>query len=126
MLIDAGNSALEFNRENAYEIIELLAAKEGIYKNLYSRLIITKKSDEVPTNYGHGFKYYDLLYVSNTEMESRLIQNVVIYFSPFEEEFNKQIRNYAGYLKTDLIGFTYKEIKDNFEKEQREFDLNNN
>lgn len=115
MLIEAGNDSLRYNRNQAYEIIQLLAAKEGIAKGEYSRLVITKKSDETPVNYGPGFHYYDLLYVSTTDMSSRLIPDVVIYWSPFEDEYDKQIEMYSSNLPVDTIGWSFQEIKDKFE-----------
>jgi hypothetical protein len=79
MLIESGNEALTFNRKNAYETIEMLSVKDGINRNLYTRLIITRNSQQQPMNHGPGFCYYDLLYVSNNDLESRLIKDVVIY-----------------------------------------------
>lgn len=116
-LIQAGNDALEFNRKNAYEIIEILAALNGVKNGKYSRLIITKKSNERPFNYGPGFYYYDLLYVSNNSEESRLIKDVVIYWSPFVDEFDKQMLYYSGGLPVDTIDWSYEEIKRDFDKD---------
>jgi hypothetical protein len=49
-------------------------------------------------------------------LESRLIKDVVIYWSPFEEDFNNQLQRYSGGLRTDLIGWSFEEIRDEFNK----------
>ena len=118
--INSGNEALENNRNNAYEIIQLLGAKEDINRGKYSRLIITKKLNIRPPNHGEGFYYYDLLYVSNNDMSSRLIEDVVIYWSPFEDEFNEQLKHYSNGLAVDKIGWSFKQIKDDFDKAYKE------
>jgi len=119
--IDSGSQALEKNREQAYEIIELLAAKNGVYKGDYIKLVITKNSNITPQNYGEGFCYYDLLYVGRNDLMSRHIKNVVIYWSPFKEEFDKQLHGYSCGLSVDMINWTWEEIKETFDKQMKDF-----
>jgi len=119
--IDSGSQALKKNREQAYEIIELLAAKNSVYKGDYIKLVITKNSNITPQNYGEGFCYYDLLYVGRNDLMSRHIKNVVIYWSPFKEEFDKQLFRYSNGLGVDMINWTWEEIKETFDKQIKNF-----
>jgi len=120
-LIKSGDQALEKNRKQAYETIELLAAKEGVNRCDYIKLIITKTQSQPPSNYGEGFCYYDLLYVGRNDLMSRHIKNVVISWSPFKEEFDKQLLRYSNGLGVDMINWTWEEIKETFDKQKDEF-----
>ena len=122
-LVEAGNDSLEKNRLQTYETLEILSALNGVHKGKFSRLIITKKGEGTPENYGSGYYYYDLLYVSNSDLESRLIKNVIIHWSPFEEEFEKQINTYsAGIIPVDKIDWSWEEIKEKFDRQMKQME----
>lgn len=124
-LIEIGNKSLEYNRKQTYETIELLAAKDKISKGLISKLIITKKSDKYLANHGEGFCYYNLLYVGRNDLMSRYIEDVIIYWSPFEEEFKKQIQNYSNGIPVEMIGWNWEDIRDKFNKDMEKMNKEN-
>lgn len=124
MLAEAGNKSLEYNRCQVYETIEILAARSGMSKGIFDKVTITRKSDEQPNNYGAGYYYFDFVYHSKTNKEepwtTRMINDVVIYWSPFEDEYKKQLKNYVENLPYELVGWSWEiDIRDAFERWSR-------
>jgi len=122
MLIEAGNDALTRSRLKNYETIELLAAANSAQRGLYKEVIITRQNDETPNDYGPGFYYYTFYYKADDDLYSRKIKDVVYYFSPFKDEFNKQIKNFTFGIPYKLVNFSYDLIKSKFDKSSKDFE----
>ena len=118
--IEAGNASLDSNRIWAYEIIQLLGAQRDLNKGIYEKLIIIRRSEEKPEGYGDGFYYFDFFYKGRDpekSWEDRLIKDVVVYWSPREDEFKKQIEHYASNIPVEYVDWDWKyNIKEPFDR----------
>ncbi|MHA1766137.1 MAG: hypothetical protein ACTSVK_07730 [Promethearchaeota archaeon] len=115
--VEAGNRALGNNRLQAYETIQLLAARNEAKEGKFIKVIIERVSDEMPIGYGAGFYYFNLTYIAEDDLDTRRIKDFVIYWSPFENEYKEQLKNMHQGLPVENFGWDWqRDIKEPFDR----------
>jgi len=97
LLIEQGKKALLANMIN-HQLIHCISIYESYCKEDRVKQVILEMIDDTPVNYGKGFKTFLItpIWKQNKapEYNEEFCFEDVIYFSPFEDEFENQINKF--------------------------------
>lgn len=125
MLIKHGVYSLESNMVNHQKIHHYNQLDRFLREDRIEKVVITKTSPEAE-GYGSGFMIFDIKPVwkegKAPEYQEDFEFNDVIYFSPFEEEFKKQLEEFGGIENVEFVNYSWEEEEKKFQELLKQYE----
>lgn len=129
LLIKNGLLSLEDNMYNHQKIHAYNNLKEFIDQNIIDKVYVTLLNP-APVNYGDGFYMFNIKPKwkkgKEPEYQEDFNFNDVIYFSPFEDEFNQQLERLGGKDKVEFINYDREKEVEEFNNKVKQMENENN
>ena len=123
MLIRQGRFALNANRIQWQALWYKGRLEQYIREDRISKILI-ELIDENPVNFGEGFHTFNIKPIWKKYKAPEYLEDfnydVVIYFSPFDNDFKKQMESLTGGVPYKFINYNYDEEVKKFKKECEE------
>ena len=125
MLIKQGSFALEANITRHHQYVMSTVLKDFILSGIVKELVF-KNINVNPVNYGGGFAHFEITPVwkegKTPEYYDDFSYEEVIYFSPFKDEYEKQIKRYTyGKCDYSFVDYDYEKSVEIFNRECNRF-----